>query len=108
MDREIAMLNDLITVINRYPLAQGERDIWRWNPSPDGLYSTKMAYEELWLRQEGVRTDDNEAFKLLWNKISPPKVIVHAWRVMHGKISTRNNLQRRHVIPALADSRCVL
>lgn len=101
------MLNDLINVINRYSPRQEEMDTWWWEPSPDGRYCTKKAYDWLVQHEVGGDLEESETFSLVWNKLSPPKVNVHVWRVLHNKLPTRSNLRRRNIIPDSGGCRCV-
>lgn len=78
-ERDQLMLNNLIDVINRFPLKQGVKDRWKWRWESNGEYSTKSAYEReyhLQFRDEG---GVKEVFKILWNNITPLKIQIHAW-----------------------------
>lgn len=101
------MLNDLFDVIDRIPIKFGVADSWRWRHSSSGVYSTNEVYE--WLRCGGVNQagEENEAFRLIWNKLSPARVKIHSWRTIWERLPTRVELRRRNVIQASGDVSCL-
>ncbi|KAL8526496.1 hypothetical protein ACS0TY_015627 [Phlomoides rotata] len=44
-DRELPLLNDMLTLINMWLSRQGVQDEWRWNRARDYIYSTKITYD---------------------------------------------------------------
>ncbi|KAL8510515.1 hypothetical protein ACS0TY_017362 [Phlomoides rotata] len=44
---------------------------------------------------------------MVWNKYVPPKVHMHAWRVLWERIPTITQLQRRNVLPPNVNMDCV-
>ncbi|KAL8498684.1 hypothetical protein ACS0TY_021863 [Phlomoides rotata] len=55
-----------------------------------------------------MEVDKERCFKLIWNKITPSKVIAHAWRVLWDMLPTKANLRRRNVMSPSDNLKCVL
>ncbi|KAL8476037.1 hypothetical protein ACS0TY_028632 [Phlomoides rotata] len=108
-DREMAILLELSDLIDRYPLKREEKDKWRWEPEPNGTYTTRSVYEWLTTKDDGTRDNGvvDNGFNLVWNKLSPLKVAFHAWRVLWERLPTKTNLQRRNSLPPNVDVKCV-
>lgn len=58
------------------------------------MYSVKGVYHILIQEEHHVCTS---FMKLIWNKATPLKVSLFAWRIMNERISTKDNLVRRKV-----------
>ncbi|KAL8533767.1 hypothetical protein ACS0TY_009966 [Phlomoides rotata] len=98
-DREKGILNELIIVLDRYPLKQGIEDSWKWSLEPSGTYNTKGTYLWLFQQKEG-RGIEKDEFKLTWKCFAPPKVKVHAWRVLWERVPTSSKLQSKNILPS--------
>lgn len=85
-EREYVMFNSFTDLINMYPLKFGVEDRWRWRWATNDVYSTKVVYERLIKVNSAEEEVEKEHFSLLWNKIIPLKIQVHAWRVMWERI----------------------
>ncbi|KAL8525193.1 hypothetical protein ACS0TY_014713 [Phlomoides rotata] len=105
-DRELPMLDELLSVVNRYTPNQGVKDTWKWNRAPNGVYSTKTAYEWIMRSKEGEAQQELEEFKLIWNSFSPSKVRMHAWRILWDRIPTTTKLIRRNAISPNTSTTC--
>ncbi|GJY90539.1 RNA-directed DNA polymerase, eukaryota, reverse transcriptase zinc-binding domain protein [Tanacetum coccineum] len=67
---------------------------WHWNFSEDDNFKVKdltFVLDDIYLRV-GNKTQDT-----LWNKLAPKKVNVFVWRVLHGRIPIRVELDKRGV-----------
>ncbi|KAL8463237.1 hypothetical protein ACS0TY_034035 [Phlomoides rotata] len=82
-------------------------DIWRWKPSREGRYHTKEVYEWLVKQKDAGSVEEPEEYKVLWNKVCPPKVAIHAWRVIKERLPTTINLHRRRSLPVGANLHCI-
>ncbi|KAL8503365.1 hypothetical protein ACS0TY_022196 [Phlomoides rotata] len=83
------MLNELLTIVNMYPLKQEPKDTWRWKRLAKGVYCTKEVYDAL--AQQGEEVME---YKMIWNKMCPSKVSIHAWRVIRERVPMTSNLHR--------------
>ncbi|KAL8486433.1 hypothetical protein ACS0TY_023210 [Phlomoides rotata] len=82
-------------------------DTWRWKPSREGRYHTKEVYEWLVQQKDAGSVEEPEEYKVLWNNLCPPKLAIHAWRVIKERLPTTTNLHRRRSLPVGADLNCV-
>ncbi|KAL8534340.1 hypothetical protein ACS0TY_010376 [Phlomoides rotata] len=105
-DRERGLLNELFIVLDRYPLKQGIEDSWKWSLEQSGTYNTKGTYLWLFQQKEG-RGIEKDEFKLTWKSFAPPKVKVHAWRVLWERVPTSSKLQSRNILPSNVSTNCV-
>ncbi|XP_019433239.1 PREDICTED: uncharacterized protein LOC109340119 [Lupinus angustifolius] len=71
-----------------------------WKHSEDGLFSLKVAYDF-------VSNSSTPLIwcNLVWSKVTPPSSSFITWRIIHGKMPSDVNLQRRGCVLA---SRCNL
>ncbi|KAL8551460.1 hypothetical protein ACS0TY_000527 [Phlomoides rotata] len=83
-DREVVRLNELISILDRSHIKRGVQDTWRWDMTPDGLYTIRDVYAWLSCKESEEAEDagSDSGFDLIWNKFSPLKVIIHAWRLL--------------------------
>lgn len=65
-DREKNILDQLLFLINRCYLVEGEQNSWRWKMTPDGICRTKNAYEVLISRLRMERGDPIPAWTSSW------------------------------------------
>ncbi|KAL8538534.1 hypothetical protein ACS0TY_000522 [Phlomoides rotata] len=108
-DREVVRLNELISILDRSHIKRGVQDTWRWDMTPDGLYTIRDVYAWLSCKESEEAEDagSDSGFDLIWNKFSPLKVIIHAWRLLWERLPTTTKLQRRNALPSSADMNCV-
>ncbi|KVH89993.1 hypothetical protein Ccrd_008011 [Cynara cardunculus var. scolymus] len=67
---------------------------WRWDLDPHGTFSvssTRAAYDDRSLDQVSFRTS-------WWVNWVPAKINILAWRLLHKRLPTKNNLLKRGVI----------
>jgi hypothetical protein len=105
-DKELIRNNFLhldAEVILRTPMLAVGKDCWAWAAEKHGCYSIRSAYKLL-LSKRDQQTDINrgsssssDEWKRVWTAEVPPKVQVFWWRVIHGYLSVRQILRRRHI-----------
>jgi hypothetical protein len=78
-------------------------DRWRWILDPINGYSVKGTYT--YLTTSGIPSASG-MFDDLWNKQIPLKVSVFVWRLLRNRLSTKDNLIRRHII-LIDDTSCI-
>ncbi|KAL8473172.1 hypothetical protein ACS0TY_030123 [Phlomoides rotata] len=102
-------LGEEICLIGRFHIKRGVQDTWRWDMAPDGLYTVRDVYDWLSYKENRDAEDvgSDSRFDLIWNKFSPLKVIIHAWRLLWERLPTTTKLQRRNALPSNADMNCV-
>jgi len=81
--------------ISRARLLRDQEDIQVWGFDDSGLFSINSAYECV---DNPVRSLQKDVFKYLWKIKTFPNVLTSAWRVLIGRIPTRENLSRKRVI----------
>lgn len=91
LSHQQAQLEDLLD--EAAPVHKAARDCWGWGPT--GLYSTALGYREL----QGNRNSNYNAeiWKIVWDTFATPKVNFFIWTVIHNKILTGDNLEKRNI-----------
>ncbi|KAL8472711.1 hypothetical protein ACS0TY_029801 [Phlomoides rotata] len=82
-------------------------DTWRWRIGMERSYSMRKTYEHLLFTKMGENEGHMEDFSLIWNKLAPPKVRLHAWRVIWERIPTTTKLQTRRSLPQNVGVNCI-
>ncbi|GAU20182.1 hypothetical protein TSUD_352460 [Trifolium subterraneum] len=77
-------------------LQTNSSDSWIWRHDIGGGYSVRGAYSLLAAREDGTTTGSAD---LIWHQHVPLKVSVLAWRLLHNKLPTKDNLVARDIIP---------
>ncbi|KAL8511493.1 hypothetical protein ACS0TY_018046 [Phlomoides rotata] len=94
----------------RSNLIQDGTDEWRWIHSSNGMFSSSIAYRKLEERDEtdthGATKDS--AFDRLWSSLAPKRHQSIVWKVLKGRMPTRDQLRKRGIIPEDGDATCVL
>lgn len=85
-------------------------DRWWWKLEEKGSFSVSSMYRKL---DDIVVSDPLSevqllAFTHIWKSPAPAKVIAFSWKLLRGRIPTRVNLFRRHVLPPDSALSCVL
>jgi ribonuclease HI len=84
----LAELLEVATLENRYM-----RDRWAWGLS--GIYTTTAGYKAL---QNKKDSSHSPAFwKLVWDNLALPKVNFFFWTLVHNKLLTGDNLEKRNI-----------
>ncbi|KAL8522493.1 hypothetical protein ACS0TY_012601 [Phlomoides rotata] len=105
-ERELNCLNDLTCVLNNCFLKQDTQDTWIWKTGTEGHYAVKKAYSMLLQQKLGEMGEPREDFNLIWNKTTPLKVRINAWRIIWERIPTTTQLQRRNALPPNTNLNC--
>jgi hypothetical protein len=96
----VAWEEDLVgecgSLLSNVYLQDNVTDVWQWCPSVGDGYTVRGVYQML-MRQEMHNYDkDSEA---IWHKFVPLKVSICVWCLLRNKLSTKDNLVRRDIIP---------
>lgn len=97
LDREQGGVEELLNILSNHSVVVGTNDEWKWSASSNGIFSVKVAYEEL------VRKSDNSQLHLqswsgfhhLWKSYAPLKAKLMAWRLAYERLPTGDNLGKR-------------
>ncbi|MCI05031.1 ribonuclease H protein, partial [Trifolium medium] len=81
----------------------------RWKPNSVGLFSVSSAYEAQQNRIEAAAIDPltKAALKMLWLNNVPSKVSIFGWRLLLGKLPTREALYRKGIITNNIERSCL-
>lgn len=101
------MLENLSLIINGCDIKMRVEDRWCWSPGDKQSYTINVAYRRLQQDKLGEQGLKKEEFWLIWNKLAPQKVKVHAWRVLWERIPTMVLLAQRNILPPNASNNCV-
>ncbi|GJR39359.1 reverse transcriptase domain, reverse transcriptase zinc-binding domain protein [Tanacetum coccineum] len=79
-----------------YGGGNGTRDSWHWNltQDEDGNFKVK---DLAFMVDDVCLSVGNTTQETLWNKLAPKKVNVFVWRVLHGRILVRVELDKRGI-----------
>lgn len=69
-------------------------DKFRWNASPDGVFSTKSAYKVILGSNPYGR---KELFQVIWNWKGTERIKYFLWKLAHKSILTNLERARRHI-----------
>ncbi|KAK2418771.1 hypothetical protein QL285_040937 [Trifolium repens] len=78
-------------------------DVWVWQDSSSGIFTTKEAYE--WLLQP-VPVNSQENWKWIWKSKLPANIQFFIWQMLHKSIPTRGVLNHRRVCSSNICPRC--
>jgi len=92
---EASVETDLTMVLSRAVLKKNNKDVQVWGKEVSGTYSVKSAYECIAKPDIGSQQD---VFKILWKLKAFPNATTTAWRVLLGRMPTRQCLSRRGVL----------
>ncbi|XP_050222138.1 uncharacterized protein LOC126672232 [Mercurialis annua] len=85
------------------PNEENGQDFIYWGLSPSGNLSTKSAYNLIESRNWEAT---NTCWKVTWEWTGPERIKQFIWLVMHGKLLTNAELNRRHISDSAVCSRC--
>jgi len=85
----------MLSSLNTGVTCQDSHDHLVWRKDPTGIFSVKSAYSILANHQD--IGEMKGVFSTLWQAKASPKVLLTAWRVLHDRLPTRDNLSRRGV-----------
>jgi len=92
---EIPLENTLGLLISRAYVKRDRKDARVWKSDESGSFTVRSAYECLVKADRGPQI---AAFKYLWKTKTFPNVVITAWRVMLGRVPTRECLRKRGVM----------
>jgi hypothetical protein len=94
-----SMLEDLLE--DAAPVNRTMKDRWGWGQT--GVYTTAAGYRAL---QASRNSSQTPAFwKNVWEPLAIPKVNFFFWTLVHNKLLTGDNLEKRNIV---GPHRCVL
>ncbi|XP_057453126.1 uncharacterized protein LOC130744988 [Lotus japonicus] len=103
--REVGWFEELTGVLRAAQLVENKQDSWVWELEGGGSYSVNSSYVFLQGQNLG---ETNPVFSWIWTAPAPSNIKAFAWRVMLGRIQTRDNLLKRQVIHTAAEALCPL
>jgi len=80
--------------LNMGVIQQGSKDKVVWDAEEGGEFSVKSAYGALHLC---TPSESDQAMKVLCDIKVIPNVLTLAWRILKGRVPTRDNLRRKGV-----------
>ncbi|XP_057775506.1 uncharacterized protein LOC130994480 [Salvia miltiorrhiza] len=84
-------------------------DGWKWNASPNGMFSIKSAYTTLSMTATANHSySEKPEFTMIWKTPATQKAKTTAWRVLKGRMAICDNLQRQQVNISSSEAVCVL
>lgn len=103
--REVGWLEELLAVLGSAQLVEDKRDRWLWTLEGGGSFSVNSSYVFL----QGQSLDEPDpVYSWIWTAPAPSNMKAFAWRVMLGRIQTRDNLFKRCVLNTAAEVLCPL
>ncbi|XP_006605024.1 uncharacterized protein [Glycine max] len=94
-DSEIGVASTFLETIAAIRICGTLKDTWLWGAEPNGIFSTKSAYNLI--KAEQLLEDQDSGFHQLWDLKVPPKVLSFAWRLLWDRLPTKDNLSRRQI-----------
>ncbi|KAH9779858.1 putative ribonuclease H protein [Citrus sinensis] len=85
------------------PTASHRADSFFWGVSSNGIFSVKSAYE---LLDYPIGNGDHNFWRLAWSWKGPHSSRVFLWLLLHGRLKTRKELNRRHLALSTQCDRC--
>ncbi|KAL9462413.1 hypothetical protein AB3S75_000421 [Citrus x aurantiifolia] len=85
------------------PTAAFGNDSYFLGGSPNGIFSVRAAYE---LLDESMGSGSQIDWRLAWNWKGPHSIRVFLWLLLHGRLKTREELNRRHITVSIYCDRC--
>ncbi|RZB60409.1 Dual specificity protein kinase YAK1-like [Glycine soja] len=94
-EHEIGIAAAFMADIEDVHIQPSYRDLLLWSADSGGSYTTKSAYTLL--KAEDRQASEDSASKIIWSLKIPPRATAFAWRIFKNRLSTKDNLRRRHV-----------
>ncbi|KAL5131494.1 hypothetical protein HKD37_12G034380 [Glycine soja] len=94
-DSEMGVASTFLETIAAIRICGTLKDTWLWGAEPNGIFSTKSAYNLI--KVEQLLEDQDSGFHQLWDLKVPPKVLSFAWRLLWDRLPTKDNLSRRQI-----------
>jgi len=84
-------------------LHKEKEDEWVWRGDATQEYTVKSTYKKM---QNGTIGDEETLYGTFWNVKALPTAHIFAWRVLHNRVATYDNLLKRGIL--LESRRCVV
>ena len=94
-DSEMGVASTFIDHIAAIRISGNLKDTWLWGAKPNGIFSTKYAYNLI--KAEQFSEAQGSGFHQLWDLKVSPKVLSFAWRLLWDRLPTKDNLSRRQI-----------
>ncbi|MCI12807.1 putative ribonuclease H protein, partial [Trifolium medium] len=96
-------------IIQVQPIADA-LDRRKWKHATSGIFTVKSAYSAMQERRSVYPLDHHttEALAHLWQNSVPSKVAIFGWRLLLGRLPTRESLYNKGIINTPLDTLCVL
>lgn len=91
-------MEELTLLLHNVSLQVHLEDKWRWKVDSSLIYTVRSAYNSIIAQ---VSVDNVEATPSIWYKDVLLKVLLFVWRLFRDRLSTKNNLHRRHIFETL-------
>ena len=88
-------LGELTLLLLSVSLQVHREDNWTWKADSSLSYTVRSAYNSI--TSQGIAANP-ETVLSVWHKDVPLKVLLFMWRLLHDRLSTKNNLHRRRVL----------
>ncbi|XP_058757172.1 uncharacterized protein LOC131630410 [Vicia villosa] len=87
-----------------------EEDSFKWSINPDGCFTVKYCYDRFKAKLFGLLLSPEVVIAInhLWKVKVPSKIIFFAWRLLHKRIATIDQLHKRGILMESRDLTCVL
>lgn len=109
-DRDSQVIDNLLSLVNRFQLQENLADPWKWRASTDASFKTKKMYDILSSEAAATPSEPTTCRFLhrIWSKLSLIKSSAMAWRLLQDRLPTRVNLATRHILPQSGTASCLL
>ncbi|XP_006574198.1 uncharacterized protein [Glycine max] len=94
-DNEMGVASNFIDYIATIRISGNLKDTWMWGAEPNGIFSTKSAYNLI--KAEQFSKAQGSGFYQLWDLKVPPKVLSFAWRLLWDRLPSKDNLSKRQI-----------
>lgn len=110
LPRDISSLDLLMTAFNRNKPSKDEADRWKWEHSSNGVYQCNIAYKLL--MQQAHPTSSvatrKKTFFNLWYCFAPRRAKAVIWKMLKGRLATKDNLIIRGLSHVVGSPTCKL
>ena len=100
---EKPMVEEMMQHIEGCTLHKQKEDEWVWRGDATQEYTVKSTYKKM---QNGTIGDEETLYGTFWNVKALPTAHIFAWRVLHNRVATYDNLLKRGIL--LESRRCVV
>ncbi|KHN11229.1 Putative ribonuclease H protein, partial [Glycine soja] len=94
-ESEMGVASTFLDVTAGITIHANLKDTWLWGAEPNGIFSTKSAYNLI--KAEQFPEAQVFGYHQLWDLKVPPKALSFAWRLLWDRLPTKDNLVRRQI-----------